>query len=51
MGKIYSRKDLNEHQLKDYEDNYQYFKKIGSNVVKGYDTKLKGFIDINEFKS
>jgi hypothetical protein len=47
-GKNIFQTGLNEHQLKDYEDNYHYFKKIGSNVVKGYDTKLKGFIDIND---
>ena len=39
-------KGLNEHQLKEYEDNYEYFKTQGFNVIKGYNPKLKSLIDI-----
>jgi UDP-N-acetylglucosamine 2-epimerase len=39
-------KGLNKSQLQEYDDNYKYFEKKGFNVIKGYDNKLKAFIDI-----
>lgn len=39
-------KGLDEHQLKEYQDNYDYFKKRGFNVVKGYNNHFKTLIDI-----
>ena len=37
---------LNEHQSQEYEDNYEYYKKKGFNVIKGYDNDKKTTIDI-----
>ena len=39
-------KELNEHQLQEYEENFEYFKRRGFNVIKGYDNELNTLIDI-----
>lgn len=38
---------LNEDQLKEYNDNYLYFKNRGFNVIKGYNEEYRTLIDID----
>lgn len=43
-------KGLNEYQLKDYVETYEYFKEMKCSLIKGYDEESKSLIDIDDLR-
>jgi hypothetical protein len=41
---------LDEYQLKDYNENYEYFNEMECNVIRGYDEKSKSLVDIDNLR-